>query len=100
LLTCKYFVGELYYLVPFTKLYDTVINTVWNAFKDPLALLHTASIVICTAQCVFSSSASATCGYVAYIWKWIDQLESIASLLTTVVQDVQSGGLQYCDSVL
>ncbi len=100
LLECKYFLGEVWYLIPFSQFYDKGIKALWNAFKDPIAVAHTVNIVACGIQCTVSSSFSTLCSYSSYIWKVIDELEAVVSTFISIKADVESGGLQYCDSVM
>jgi len=100
LLTCKYFIGELWYVIPFANFFDTVINGLWNAVKDPIALAHTTTILTCGTICLSTSSVSSTCSLLNYIWDVIGYIEQIAGFITTIVQDVSGGGLKYCDSVV
>ncbi len=100
LLTCKYFVGELWYLIPFTQLWDKVVNALWQMWKDPLALAHTATIVACGPSCTVSKKLNSACLHLYYLWDVIGYIERIAGFITTVKADIESGGLQYCDSVL
>ncbi|MBI2669315.1 hypothetical protein HYX14_05735 [Candidatus Woesearchaeota archaeon] len=100
LLTCKYFVGELWYIFPFSQFWDSTIRALGDAWKDPIALVHTVNIAYCGLACPVSGQAASFCSYSTYIWSWVDYLEQIANLITTVKADFESGGLQYCDSVL
>ena len=100
LLTCKYFIGELWYIIPFANFWDTIINGIWNAVKDPIALAHTLTIVGCGIQCSVSTAGASTCSFLYYIWDVIGYIEQIAGFITTIVQDVSGGGLKYCDSVV
>lgn len=100
LLTCKYFLGELWYIFPFSRLYDQAIIALQNSIKDPIALAHTLTLVGCGLSCAISNELAGGCVIAYYVWGIIDYLESIASFFTTIYQDINSGGLQYCDSVL
>lgn len=100
LLTCKYFFGELWYVFPFSQFWDKGIRAIWDALKDPFATAHTLTIGYCGISCSISGTASRGCDYALYIWQWIDELESIAGFIVTIKDDISSGGLQYCDSVL
>jgi len=99
LLMCKYFVGELWYILPFSQFYDKIIGVFQNAIRDPVAVAHTATWATCTILCFTTSSASALCDWTKYVWDVIDWIGSTVGLITTVVQEFKSGGLQYCDSV-
>lgn len=104
LLECKYFLGEIWYLIPFSQFYDKGIKALWNAFRDPIALAHTLSVVTCGLLCVNTGSGggvgSSVCSYVSYFWQVIDELEAIVSTVISIKADVEAGGLQYCDSVV
>src|SRR3989344_874663 len=99
LLVCKYVVGELWYLIPFSQFWDDVIGGLSRALADPFAILHTTTVITCGLICSVSGSASAGCSYAFYIWDIIGILEKIVGFLTTVIDDFSNGGLNYCDSV-
>ena len=100
LLTCKYFIGELWYILPFSQLYDGVIGLLRSALRDPIALLHTGTIVVCGAHCLYSQQLSGTCNNIYWLWGVIDWIEGTVAFIFTIVDDLESGGLNYCDSVL
>jgi hypothetical protein len=99
LLLCKYFIGELWYILPFSQFYDKVVGVLQNAVRDPIAVAHTATYVTCTILCFTSSAGSSGCAYVKFGWELIDWVSGMIGFVTTIVQDIKSGGLQYCDSV-
>ncbi len=100
LLTCKYFLGELWYIFPLTQFWDQVINFFYEAIKDPLAITHTLSIITCGLICVASNNLYSTCKVIYFIWDMVDWLESLAGFVTTLIAEFDGGGLNYCDSVL
>jgi len=99
LLMCKYVVGELWYLIPFSDFFDKVIGGLARAVADPFALLHTATVLTCGIICAASNTASGGCTYANYIWTIFGTLEKIVGFVTTVVEDFSNGGLNYCDAV-
>ncbi len=99
LLVCKYVVGELWYLIPFSQFWDEVIGGLSRALADPFAILHTVTVVTCGIICATSNTASGGCTYANYIWEIFGTLEQIVGFVTTVVEDFKQGGLNYCDSV-
>ncbi len=99
LLFCKYWVGELWYIIPFSQVYDKMVNSVYTAVKDPIALAHTATIIGCTVFCSGSGTAAKFCSYTSYFWKIVDEIESVIGFITTVQQEFSSGGAQYCDTI-
>ena len=99
LLFCKYWVGELWYIIPFTQVYDKMVNQIYNGIKDPLALAHTANIAYCTFICSGSGTGANVCSLTSYLWKVIDEIESVIGFITTVQQEFSSGGAQYCDTI-
>ncbi len=100
LLTCKYFLGELWYVFPLSQFWDKTIGALYQAFKDPLAITHTLTIVTCGLICVVSNTLYSTCKYLYFIWDIVDWLESLAGFVTTMIAEFDQGGLNYCDSVL
>ncbi|MBI2581510.1 hypothetical protein HYV87_00075 [Candidatus Woesearchaeota archaeon] len=98
LLMCKYVLGELWYILPFSQFYDTVINALYKAFGDPFAIAHTVTILTCGIYCTTSSTVSGACTYAYFIWDIIGTLESIVGFVTTIVAEFESGGLNYCDA--
>lgn len=99
LLTCKYFIGELWYILPFSQFYDQIIKMLWNSWKDPIALTHTVTILGCGFSCVASGNLSSFCNFSYWLWDIIDFINGIVGTITTIVQDVEAGGLNYCNSV-
>lgn len=99
MLVCKYVVGELWYILPFSQFWDQVIGGLARALADPFAILHTTTIITCGALCAASNTASGGCTYAYYIWEIVGTLESIVGFITTVVEDFGNGGLNYCDAV-
>ncbi len=99
LLTCKYVVGELWYILPFSQFFDNVIGGLAKAFADPFAILHTVTYVSCGISCSVSGSVSTACLWIDNIWKIIGTLEQIVGFLTTVISDFKNGGLNYCDAL-
>ena len=99
LLVCKYVVGELWYILPFSQFWDQVIGGLAKAFADPLAILHTATILSCLISCNVSSSAKSACSYANFIWDIVGTLEQIVGFFTTIIDDFKNGGLNYCDAV-
>ncbi len=100
LLTCKYFIGELWYILPFSQFYDGIINLLRNALKDPLALAHTATILGCGISCAVSGTLSSACNLLYFLWDVIDWIEGTVSFIITIADDLEQGGLSYCESVL
>ena len=100
LLTCKYFIGELWYIIPFSQFYDGIIGLLRNILRDPIALAHTATIVGCGTYCLATGTLTSFCNLSYFIWRGIDWIEGMVSFIYTVVDDIGKGGLQYCDSVL
>jgi len=100
LLTCKYVLGELWYLLPFSQFYDQVIQALYNALRDPIAWAHSLTVIGCGIFCPASSSSASFCDYAYYFWDVVGYIESIAGFVTTIIAEIDSGGLQYCDSVL
>ena len=99
LLICKYVVGELFYLVPFSQVWDQVIGFIQSAIKDPIAIAHTLTIATCGSLCLANSKLHSFCIRAYYVWEIIGFLEQVTGFITTVYQDIDSGGLQYCDMV-
>ncbi len=99
LLTCKYFFGELWYILPFSQFYDKTIKALWDVFRGPIEIIRNANIVGCGLLCAYSPSGATFCSYTTYFWQVIDYIESMVGFITTVKNDIQAGGLQYCDSV-
>ena len=99
LLTCKYFLGELWYIIPFSQFYDAIINALWHIMKDPIALARNAIILSCGIACMTSSSLSSFCVTSYYIIDIVDWIEGIVSFIVTISDEFEHGGLQYCDSV-
>ena len=100
LLVCKYVVGELWYILPFSQFWDQVIGGLSRALADPFAILHTVTVVTCGALCASgTSTASGACTIANYVWDIFGTLESIVGFLTTVIEDFSNGGLNYCDAV-
>lgn len=99
LLTCKYFLGELWYIFPFSQFYDAIINALWHIMKDPIALARNAILIGCGIDCVVSSKLASGCAYAYYIIDIVDWIESIVSFIVTISEEFENGGLQYCDSV-
>ncbi|MDO8510747.1 MAG: hypothetical protein Q7S55_01125 [Nanoarchaeota archaeon] len=99
LLVCKYVVGELWYIIPFSQFWDQVIGGLARAFADPFAIAHTLTVVGCGISCSISGTLSGGCTIANYIWKIFDTLENIVGFLTTVIEDFSNGGLNYCDAV-
>ncbi len=100
LLVCKYVVGELWYILPFSQFWDQVIGGLSRALADPFAILHTVTVVTCGALCAAgTSTASGACTIANYVWDIFGTLESIVGFLTTVIEDFSNGGLNYCDAV-
>ena len=100
LLTCKYVLGELWYLIPFAQFYDQVVRALYNALRDPLATLHALTILGCGVGCTIAGTTTSFCNYAYYFWDVIGYIESIAGFVTTLIAEFDQGGLQYCDSVL
>lgn len=100
LLTCKYFIGELWYIFPFSQFYDGVIGALRNALKDPIALAHTATILGCGIGCWSSGTLPAFCNFTYWLWDVIDWIEGTVSFIITIADDLEQGGLSYCESVL
>ena len=100
LLMCKYVLGELWYILPFSQFYDQVINALHKAFGDPFAIAHTVTILGCGISCSFSAgyALEPACMYAYYIWDIVGILESIVGFVTTIVAEFESGGLNYCDA--
>ena len=84
LLFCKYWVGELWYIIPFTQVYDKMVNSIYTAVKDPIALVHTANIAACALFCSASGTSAKICSYTSYFWKIVDEIESVIGFITTV----------------
>jgi hypothetical protein len=99
LLFCKYWVGELWYIIPFSQVYDKMVNSIYTAVKDPIALAHTAIILGCAFICSGSGNGAKFCSYTGYVWKIIDEIESVIGFITTVKQEFSAGGVQYCDTI-
>ena len=100
LLTCKYFAGEAWYILPFSQFWDGFLNVLRNALRDPFAAAHTLNIGICGVTCITSGSLSGACNFSYWLWDIIGFIEGLVGTITTIVKDIDSGGLQYCDSVL
>lgn len=99
LLVCKYVVGELWYIIPFSQFWDDVVGGLSRAFADPFAIVHTVTIVACGVSCSISGTMSYGCDVANYIWDIFGTLEQIVGFVTTVIEDFSNGGLNYCDSV-
>lgn len=99
LLVCKYVVGELWYIIPFSQFWDQVIGGLARAFADPFAIAHTLTILGCGISCSISGTMSYGCDVANFIWRIFDTLENIVGFLTTVIEDFSNGGLNYCDAV-
>lgn len=100
LLTCKYFIGELWYILPFSRLYDGVIGLLRSALRDPIALLRTGTILYCGSTCLLDAELSKGCNFAYWLWSIVDWIEGTVSFIITVADDLEAGGLNYCDSVL
>ena len=99
MLVCKYVVGELWYIIPFSQFWDNVVGGLAKALADPLAIAHTLTIVTCGILCSTTSTGSSTCSYAKFVWDIIGTIEQVAGFLTTVIADFKNGGLNYCDAV-
>ncbi len=100
LLTCKYFIGELWYLFPFSQFFDKVTNMLKSAARDPVSAIHTANVLGCGLACLSTGGEiSYFCQVTNRIWDTVDWIVGVISFFTTVIQDIKAGGLQYCDSV-
>jgi len=99
LLICKYFIGELWYIFPFSQFFDKIMGALWNALKDPIALAHTISVLACAVECLVDSTISQTCQVVHRIWDVIDWITGTVGMITTLVSEFSDGGMSYCDSV-
>ncbi len=99
LLTCKYFVGELWYIIPFSQFYDSIINALWHIMRDPIALARNGVLIGCGIDCVVSSKLASGCAYAYYVIDIADWIEGIVSFIVTISEEFDHGGLQYCDSV-
>ncbi|HLD40135.1 MAG TPA: hypothetical protein VJB13_03270 [Candidatus Nanoarchaeia archaeon] len=99
MLVCKYVVGELWYIIPFSQFWDNVIGGLAKALADPIAIVHTATILSCLVTCNASSAGKSACSYAYFIWDLVGVLENVAGFLTTVIADFKNGGLNYCDAV-
>ena len=100
LLTCKYVLGELWYVLPFSQFYDQIIQALYNALRDPIAWAHSLTVLGCGISCTVSGTTTAFCDYAYYFWDVVGYIEQIAGFVTTIIDDINSGGLQYCDSAL
>ena len=99
MMICKYFIGELWYIFPFSQFFDKIITALWNSLKDPISLVHTISILGCGIACLADEKVSQTCQVIFRIWDAIDWLTGTVGFITTIVNDIKGGGLNYCDSV-
>ncbi|MBU1622096.1 MAG: hypothetical protein KJ597_00830, partial [Nanoarchaeota archaeon] len=93
-------IGELWYILPFSQFFDGVVSALRDALKDPFASLHTATILYCGIKCTIDNRLAAGCNLAYWLWDIIGFVEQVVGLATTIYQDIDSGGLQYCDSVL
>jgi len=102
LLLCKYYIGELWYILPFSQFYDKIILALQKALSDPIALTHTVSILACGIHCLAGETVklSSACQYIYFIWDAIDELESWIGFITQMIDEFKDGGVSYCDSVL
>lgn len=100
LMTCKYVVGELWYLMPVFDWIDMIIGALYNFLKDPFTMAHTLTFVTCGILCTADNKMPSTCVYIDYIWKIIDVLNNIIGFVKTMIAEFDSGGLKYCDAVL
>ncbi|HLC90376.1 MAG TPA: hypothetical protein VJI15_01280 [Candidatus Nanoarchaeia archaeon] len=100
LLRCKYFVGELWSLIPFSQFYDQILTFLNNVIRDPLVVAETSLKAICAVQCAISGSTTAICNTIQYIWDIVGFVEDAIGSVQAIISDLESGGLQYCDMLL
>ncbi|MBT4538752.1 hypothetical protein HOC32_00540 [Candidatus Woesearchaeota archaeon] len=101
LLKCKFFYGELWYILPFSQAWDNIWSSLQRAIADPLAVAHTVSLGICGTLCLTGENGlSAGCSLTYYIWDVIGYVEQIAGFFTTLVGEFEEGGSNYCSAVL
>jgi hypothetical protein len=104
LLLCKYYIGELWYILPFSQFYDKIIMALQKSISDPVALTRTVSILACGIHCMAGTgemvTLSSTCQYIYFLWDAIDEVENWIGFITQMVDEFKDGGVSYCDSVL
>ncbi len=101
LLTCKYFIGELWYILPFSQLYDGIIGLLQKALRDPISLVRNANIIGCGIYCATHDGlVTSFCHFTTWLWSIVDWIEGTVAFIFTVADDLEQGGLNYCDSVL
>lgn len=96
---CSYVVGEVFSLLPFTKFWNSFINTVTDALSDPITLATTIIGGICYHTCPMPSE---TFAYdLCATTKTIAVVSEAAAAVWRVVDSKQKFwepvGTQYCD---
>ena len=101
---CKYVVGDLWYAIPFTQLWDKIVGIFSDAFNNILSFARVAIIAGCGLFCWVPKTGNSLhvgCLYAYYgldILKFIDSMVSFGYEIKSIVEN--EGGLNYCDSVL
>jgi hypothetical protein len=95
-MTCKYFLGELLYLIPGAKMWDTVIGALKGALSDPISVLHTLNLIFCGTWCLSTNSLSAICNLTYWLWEVMDFIQTFAGFIYQSI-DMFKGGSDYCE---
>lgn len=99
LLTCKYVLGELWYVIPFSKLWDDVMGLFSDLLKNPLALANAAVILACAPSCLATNSLHAACKVSYWLFDFLNRVSQIIGFVQTIVGEFQ-GGADYCGMIM
>ncbi len=98
---CKYVVGEIFQISPWTGFIDMLINSIKQAYADPLYILDVASYIICMK---FEQPSAGH--HIAYhfceLLRTVDLYKSIESNIESfaAADDISAyGGYDYCAEV-
>jgi hypothetical protein len=95
---CKYFVGEVFALIPFADIPGKIGAFIQSMLHDPLSFLRNSLVLTCGGLCLARSSLEAWCGYVYYARDYIDFIESTAGLIFGIIGEAKGQG-DYCSAV-
>ncbi len=104
-LTCKYFWGPAFQLIPLVNFWDTVVRAVQSMFTDPLNLVSSAIILGCSTKCLFPVKGtprltlSAGCVKAHFVIKMVKVVEEIWSAVQDIKAGLAAGQANYCDQV-
>ena len=101
---CKYVVGDLWYALPFTQLWDKIVGVFSDAFNNIFSLTRVAIMIGCGSFCYFSkgqNTLNVGCLHAYYVLDVLKFLDGMASFYYEISSVIESGGgVNYCDSVL